>query len=258
MSASTSKISSNQNTHISSTNKQSIPLPINAHINHLNPTAHTSQIPAHFALHQKNHGVPQSQKQQLGPPRYQPPPPPNGSILKNVSPQRSGIPTLSYQQAGHTVDTNPHLSLKFPQEVPKLTNICIPPDRSNSRIATTRTLNSRQSLNSIAQQPSPHPSAGDDEHTASIRATQDMLKFVRKNDGDSVSAHSPNPNVNGPTANNMIRMASVEQNRHFQVTFKVNTNEMGFLISNRYRFCCCWNVVVGSWAANIEGSQSTS
>lgn len=231
MSASTSKISSSQNTHISSSNKQSIPLPISQQstINHTSPISHQSQIPAHLSMHQKSHGIPsilpQSQKQHLGPPRYQPPPPPNGSILKHVSPQRSGIPTLSYQQqAAHQAELNAHLNLKFPQEVPKLTNISIP-DRLGphpSRIATARSsLNARQSLNNaIHQQPSPHPSTTDDEQTPSSRSAQDMLKFVRKSDGDpAMSAHSPNPNVNvaGGGGSNMIRMASVEQNRHFQV-----------------------------------------
>lgn len=232
MSASTSKISSNQNTHINSTHKQSIPFPINTQstINHTNLTAHQSQIPAHLSLHQKSHGIPsiipQSQKQHLGPPRYQPPPPPGGSILKHVSPQRSGIPT--FHQTGHQqADVNAHLNLKFPQDVPKLTNICIP-DRLGphpSRIATARSSsNTRQSLNSLAahQQPSPHPSTTDDEQTTSGRGThpQDMLKFVRKSDGEpAMSAHSPNPNVNVASGGggNMIRMASVEQNRHFQV-----------------------------------------
>lgn len=227
MSASTSKISSAQNAHINSTNKQSIPMSISsqATLNHQSAsTAHLSQIPAHLAhAHQKSHGnIPQSQKQHLGPPRYQPPPPPGGSILKHVSPQRSGIPTLFHHSA-HTAEANAHLNLKFPQEVPRLTNVYIP-ERSGphpSRIATARSPN-RQSLNNIVQQqqPSPHPSTTDDEQTASVRGhqpTQDMLKFVRKSDGDSVPAHSPNPNVNGPNAGNMIRMASAEQNRHFQV-----------------------------------------
>lgn len=222
MSASTSKISSAQNAHISSANKQSIPLPHSAQLGH--PSAHASQLPAHLAAHahQKSHAaaIPQSQKQHLGPPRYQPPPPPGGSILKHVSPQRSGIPTLFHHSA-HTAEANAHLNLKFPQDVPQLTSVCIP-DRSGphpSRIATARSL-TRQSLNGLVQQqqPSPHPPSTDDEQTGSARGhQQDMLKFVRKSDGDQVPAHSPNPNVNGPNAGNMMRMASAEQNRHFQV-----------------------------------------
>lgn len=225
MSASTSKISSAQSAHISSANKQSIPLPLSAQSTLGHPSAHASQLPAHLAhAHQKSHaGIPQPQKQHLGPPRYQPPPPPGGSILKHVSPQRSGIPTLFHHSA-HTAEANAHLNLKFPQDVPQLTSVCIP-DRSGphpSRIATARSL-TRQSLNGLVQQPSPHPPSTDDEQTGPARGhqpTQDMLKFVRKSDGEQVPAHSPNPQVNGPNAGNMIRMASAEQNRHFQVVLR--------------------------------------
>lgn len=235
MSASSSRISTNQkvdSVQTTSTNKQSIPQPsINTQssITHSN---HHTQIPSHLQLQQqqqqqqKLHGIPsiisQSQKQHLRqPPSYHPPPPP-GSILKNISPQRSGIPTLNYQNPSthQTADTNAHLNLKFPQEVPKLTNIYIPDRTANpSRIATARTLQ-QQRQNTIVQQSSPHPSTTDEEQTINrnTQQQQEMLKFVRKSDSDSMSNHSPNPNVNVPSSNsNLIRMASNEQNRHFQV-----------------------------------------
>lgn len=187
-----------------------------------------SHLPLHQSIqHSKSHGIPsiipQPQKQQLGPPRYQPPPPPGG-ILKNISPQRSGIPTPQFHQSSNSAESNAHLNLKFPQEVPKLATVYIP-DRNpstSSRIATARTLQQqRQTLNGIQSQPSPHLSTDDEQSTSSRNHQQEMLKFVRKSDGDSVSAHSPNPNANIPSANNLIRMNANEQNRHFQVSFSI-------------------------------------
>ncbi|XP_055297965.1 coiled-coil domain-containing protein 85C [Sitodiplosis mosellana] len=224
MSTSTSKSSAIPKVdNVPSTSKQSIPLPISSKHSQQNP----SQIPSHLPLHhqnvQKSHGIPsiipQPQKHLAGPPRYQPPPPP-GSILKNISPQRSGIPTPQFHHSSHSNDTNAHLNLKFPQEVPKLTTVYIP-DRNtatSSRIGTARSLQpSRQSINSVQSQPSPHLSTTDDEQqsTSSRNQQQEMLKFVRKSDTDSVSAHSPNPNAI-PPANNLIRMNANEQSRHLQ------------------------------------------
>lgn len=151
---------------------------------------------------------------------FQPPPPPGG-ILKNISPQRSGIPTPQFHHSSNQTEPNAHLNLKFPQEVPKLTTVYIP-DRNpttSSRIGQTRSLQPpRQSINSLQSQPSPHLSTTDDEQSTSSRNhQQEMLKFVRKSDTDSVSAHSPNPNAI-PSANNLIRMNANEQSRHFQVS----------------------------------------
>ena len=143
--------------------------------------------------------------------------------MKNISPQRSGIPTPQFHHSSHPTETNAHLNLKFPQEVPKLTTVYIPdrnPTATSSRIATTRSLQPpRQSINSVQSQPSPHLSTTDDEQqsTSSRNQQQEMLKFVRKSDTDSVSAHSPNPNAI-PSANNLIRMNANEQSRHFQVS----------------------------------------
>lgn len=205
-----------------STSKPSIPQPMNIQITNNNQhTAHVSQQHhSHLPLHisQKSHGftstIPQGQKRHLVPPRYQEPPPVQSGILKNIPIPRSGIPTLNHHhQVNGAADLNAplNLNLKFPQEVPKLTTVYIP-DRNSvnpSRIATARSLQpSRQSLNS---QPSPQT---DDEHSAANRP--EMLKFVRKSETDTVSPHSPNPNVQA-SANNFIRMNPAEQNRHFQV-----------------------------------------
>lgn len=226
-----SKPSTNQkidSIHSASTSKPSIPQPINSQITNNQHTAHVSQqhhshLPLHFS--QKLHGfsstIPQAQKRHLVPPRYQEPPPVQSGILKNLPNPRSGIPTLNHHQVNGVADLNAplNLNLKFPQDVPKLTTVYIP-DRSTanpSRIATARSLQpSRQSLNS---QPSPQSTqlSTDDEHSASNR--QEMLKFVRKSETDTVPAHSPNPNVQA-AANNFNRMNATEQNRHFQVSFK--------------------------------------
>lgn len=277
------------------TNKQSIAQShhITAQSKNSTSTHHHSNQTSHLPLHQnsttqlqKSHTIPsiipQSRKQHLGPPQYQPPPPPGGSsgigILKNLSPQRSGIPTPNFHQSSQnnnnatstltqcsaTSDTNAHLNLKFPQEVPRLSTIYIP-DRNPgtlSRIATARSLhqqrqaatgnnnnnpnnnpnniNSNHSNSTSSQsQPSPHPSTTDDEqsnigHRINHQQQQEMLKFIRKSDTDSIStaAHSPNPNhpaaaastsaaaaaAAAAAANNIIRMNAAEQNRHFQVS----------------------------------------
>lgn len=236
MSTSTSKnsaIPKVDNVPSTSTISKSIPQPSSAQSkNHPNQN-HSSQIPSHLPLHQsvqhqKTHGIPsiipQSQKQHLGPPRYQPPPPPGGGIKNiNISPQRSGIPTPQFHHSSQPTDPNVHLNLKFPQEVPKLATVYIP-DRNpgtSSRIATPRSLqHQRQSINNLQSQPSPHLSTTDDEQQSisSRNHQQEMLKFVRKSDSDSVSAHSPNPNANIPSGNNLIRMNTAEQSRHFQVS----------------------------------------
>lgn len=226
-----SKPSTNQkidSIHSTSTNKPSIQQPINSQITNNQHTAHVlQQHHSHLPLHisQKSHGfsstIPQAQKRHLVPPRYQEPPPVQSGILKNIPNPRSGIPTLNHHQVNGATDLNVplNLNLKFPQEVPKLTTVYIP-DRNSvnpSRIATARSLQpSRQSLNS---QPSPQSTqlSTDDEHSASNR--QEMLKFVRKSETDTVSAHSPNPNVQ-TAANNFIRMNPADQNRHFQVSFE--------------------------------------
>lgn len=219
-----------------STSKPSIPQPIsNSQITNNNNqhTAHVSQqhhshLPLHIA--QKSHGfsstIPQAQKRHLVPPRYQEPPPVvQSGILKNIPISRgSGIPTLNQHQVNGVTEINAplNLNLKFPQEVPKLTTVYIP-DRTSanpSRIATARSLqSSRQSLNNSQPSPQSTQLSTDDEVSASQR--QEMLKFVRKNETDTVSAHSPNPNVQ-IAANNFIRMNAAEQNRHFQVRFKWN------------------------------------
>lgn len=265
------------------TNKQSIAQShhITAQSKTSNSTHHHSNQSSHLPLHQnstqqlqKAHTIPsiipQSRKQHLGPPQYQPPPPPGGisssgiGILKNLSPQRSGIPTPSFHHSAQnnatststpgsaTSDTNAHLNLKFPQEVPRLSTIYIP-DRNPgtlSRIATARSLhqqrqaatgnnnnnpnniNSNHSNSTSSQsQPSPHPSTTDDEqsntgHRINHQQQQEMLKFIRKSDTDSIStaAHSPNPNHPAAAASTSaaaaaaIRMNAAEQNRHFQVS----------------------------------------
>lgn len=240
----TSKIDSAQSA--SSSNKQSIPQ-IQTHSQSTSNQQHHSQQHGHHLSHhssqqhsqqQKPHGIPvsssQSQKQHLVPPRYQPPPPVSG-ILKNIS-ARSGIPTLNHQShSAAETNTAHHLNLKFPQEVPKLTAVYIPDSvrtGNPSRIATRSLQHPRQSLNSVqqqqqSQQPSPQSQqvSTDDEQTTSranaahqSQQQQEMLKFVRKSDTDSVSAHSPNPSTSS-SSNNFNRMTSGEQNRHFQVSF---------------------------------------
>lgn len=259
MSTSTSKSSAIpkiENVPSTSVSKQSIPQPINSQSKSNNHhQTNQTQISSHLPLHQsvqKSHGIPsitpQPQKH-LQPPRYQPPPPAPGGILKNISPQRSGIPTPQFHHSSHSTETNAHLNLKFPQEVPKLTTVYIP-DRNpgtTSRIATRSLQQQRQSINgnSAQSQPSPHLSTTDDEQasTSSRNHQQEMLKFVRKSDTDSVSAHSPNPNAI-PTANNLIRMNTTEQNRHFQVSLIINKKtEKSPRIENKkikkkfYSFC---------------------
>lgn len=232
--------------HITSQSKNST---AHHHSNQISHLPHSTQL-------QKSHTIPSiipqsSRKQHHGPPQYQPPPPPGGSgsgnsnsvgILKNISPQRSGIPTPSFHHSTQNnnnpttsggiggsapSESNAHLNLKFPQEVPRLTTIYIP-DRNPgtlSRIATARTLhqqrqaangnnnnngnniniNSNQSNSTSSQsQPSPHPSTTDDEQSntghrlSHQQHQQEMLKFIRKSDNDS-AAHSPNPNHPGAT-----------------------------------------------------------
>lgn len=249
----TSAIPKVENAPSTSNSKQSIPQKSSSHSKHISQSnnGHSSQIPSHLPLHQniqppKSHGIPQPQKH-LGPPRYQPPPPPAGGILKNISPQRSGIPTPNFHHSPSSADTNTHLNLKFPQEIPKLTTVYIP-DRPgiSSRIATTRSLQQqRQSINNIQSQPSPHLSTTDDDQSTSSRNhQQEMLKFVRKSDTDSVSAHSPNPNTiqnaNIPSANNLLRMNAVEQSRHFQVSlFKIQ-----FLFKQKIGFCLNFYIIL--------------
>lgn len=233
-SSKTSTIPKIDNTQSASTSKQSIPQPINAQSsnNHSNQTAHLSQHHSHLPLHaqQKSHGIPsiipQAQKRHLVPPRYQEPPPVQSGILKHNPAPRSGIPTLNNHQSNHLTDLNAplNINLKFPQEVPKLTSVYIPDRNSGnpSRIATARSLQpSRQSLNSQPSPQSAHLSTDDEQPNSSNRPVatghpQDMLKFVRKSEADTVPAHSPNPN--SQAAANLIRMNAAEQNRHFQVS----------------------------------------
>lgn len=253
------KVENVPSTSSTATNKQSI-AQSHHHITSQskNSTHHHSNQISHLPLHQntqlqKSHTIPsiipQSRKQHHGPPQYQPPPPPGGNgsgssnsvgILKNISPQRSGIPTPNFHHSSQnnnaattagatastaTSDTNAHLNLKFPQEVPRLTTIYIP-DRNPgtlSRIATARSLHQqRQAVNnnnsnninintnhsnstSSQSQPSPHPSTTDDEqsntgaHRLNHQQHQEMLKFIRKSDTDSAQ-HSPNPNHPAATA----------------------------------------------------------
>lgn len=284
MSTSTSKTSAIpkvENAPSTSTSKQTILHPSNlqSKINQPNQS-HPSQIPSHLPLHQNNlqqksHTIPsiipQPQKQHIGPPRYQPPPPPGG-ILKNISPQRSGIPTPNFHHSSQAAaEANAHLNIKFPQEVPRLTTIYIPDRNSGtlSRIATARTLQQQrqgtnnpqlQSHSQLQSQPSPHLSTTDDDQSTSSRNhQQEMLKFVRKSDTESVSAHSPNPNPNPNTqsANNLIRMNATEQNRHFQVSLAAL-----FLckFSHIYRVvfnCFVFYVVAFDGITDIERSEST-
>lgn len=157
------------------------------------------------------------------PPRYQPPPQPTSGILKrNTSPSKSGIPTFSHQSA----EANAHLNLKYPPEVPKLASVYIPESvRSTgnpSRIATARSHQSnRQLINggNPAQAPSQlqgnRPSTNEEEHQ---RHAQEMLKFVRKSDTESVGSASVSGGASHPgAANNMVRMSGgSEQNRQLQ------------------------------------------
>lgn len=259
----------------SNSKPQTIPQPINSQskINQPNQS-HPSQIPSHLPLHQNNlqqksHTIPsiipQPQKQHIGPPRYQPPPPPSG-ILKNISPQRSGIPTPNFHHSPHSAETNAHLNIKFPQEVPRLTTIYIPDRNSGtlSRIATARSLQQQRQGTNTAQsqlqtQPSPHPSTTDDEQSTSSRNhQQEMLKFVRKSDTESVSAHSPNPNANIPSANNLIRMNATEQNRHLQVSWRlIFWNAHFHIFIELFLIAYYFFIVTFDWIEDIERGEST-
>lgn len=219
----------------STSSKLSIPHPSSSQPKNI--PAHPSQIPSHLpqTSQQKSHGIPsiipQPQKHQLGPPRYQPPPPPGG-ILKNISPQRSGIPTPSFHHSSNATDANAQLNLKFPQEVPKLTTVYIP-DRNPgtlSRIATSRSAQHRQPVNGIQSQPSPHLSTDDEQSSTSRNHQQEMLKFVRKSDTDSIPSHSPSLNANIPSAANLIRMNATEQNRQFRVSWIIISKIYYFVI----------------------------
>ncbi|SPP79566.1 putative uncharacterized protein DDB_G0271606 isoform X1 [Drosophila guanche] len=112
------------------------------------------------------------------PPRYQPPPQPGTGILK------------------------PHLPIKYPPDIPQLSNIYIPDSLKQ-------------------QQQQQHPQATRYlQHPAIIKggAAQDMLKFVRKPEQEHPS---PNASVTSsgtgiPTTNGAGGRLTVEQNRQLQ------------------------------------------
>ncbi|BFF95762.1 uncharacterized protein DMAD_13094 [Drosophila madeirensis] len=113
------------------------------------------------------------------PPRYQPPPQPGTGILK------------------------PHLPIKYPPDIPQLSNIYIPDSLKQQ------------------QQQQQHPQATRYlQHPAIIKggAAQDMLKFVRKPEQEHPS---PNASVTSsgtgiPTTNGAGGRLTVEQNRQLQ------------------------------------------
>lgn len=243
-------MSTNSNNNVASTN-QKIPTFVNNNITNKSSSqlqsshhhqsqqsqAYPSQLPQlqqHHARHQTQQQIHTpatattapsdpslQQKSQSGPPRYQPPPQPSSGILKHLPNPKSGIPTFHHSPEFNQL--NKLTELKYPPEVPKLATVHIPDSVRNnnnnnpSRIATSKTLQqNRQTLNSqhsIQSQPSPQNiRLVAEEEQANLRSQQqEMLKFVRKTEPDSVNS------IPG-SSNNVLRIsATAEQNRHFQV-----------------------------------------
>ncbi|KAH8285781.1 hypothetical protein KR018_003330 [Drosophila ironensis] len=118
------------------------------------------------------------------PPRYQPPPQPGTGILK------------------------PHLPLKYPPDIPQLSNIYIPDSIKQHHPQQQQQQQQQQQHSRYLQ----HQTAG-----KGGAAQQDMLKFVRKPDQEHPS---PNASVTSsgtgiPTANGAGRLTA-EQNRQLQ------------------------------------------
>lgn len=184
-----------------------------------------------------------AQTQHQIPPRYQPPPQPHGGILKNFGLK----PPVSYYPS----DINaPHLNIKYPPEVPKLTNIYLPEGikssgiPNSSRLIPPRATGVRTTAGGVIGGARPRTQSEDDflsrppqstqtqqqqqhqlqqqqqqqhqqqlQHQQQQQQQQEMLKFVRKSDSEP----SPNSTGSGPTSNSNPSRLSVEQNRHFQV-----------------------------------------
>lgn len=190
------------------------------------------------------------------PPRYQPPPQAPNGILKhlpgpgNQNQIKSSVPTLIYPS-----EINPHLTLKYPPDIPKLSQIQLPDNLKNQSrlIQPQRTRYSTGNIPVPAQQntlannnnhrplhrlpSSSETSSASDENQQQIQPNsvqqpqsripsihqqnnQDMLKFVRKPDTDSASSTSNSTTATNGTSNgpNVARM-NVDQTRHLQVSF---------------------------------------
>jgi hypothetical protein len=175
---------------------------------------------------------------------HHPPPQPPGGILKHIpQPVTNGggpkttIPTLIYPSELSA----PHLNIKYPPEVPKLTSVYLSENFRTSRIVPPRS-NLRLS-NGLAAQPSPPQqhqqrilSEEEQQHNNRLLQTQqqqqqqqqhqqqqqEMLKFVRKPESDPSS--TPNSSASG-------RITSDQQNRHFQVSVKAH-NDLALFISD--------------------------
>lgn len=105
------------------------------------------------------------QQHQPLPPRYQPPPQiPNGGILKHIpgsgNQSKTSVPTLIYPS-----ELNPHLNLKYPPDIPKLSQIHIPDNlKGQSRlIQPQRTRFSTGSI-PVPSQNSNQPSSNGNNH----------------------------------------------------------------------------------------------
>lgn len=154
------------------------------------------------------------------PPRYQPPPHPPGGILKHI-PIASATTTINNNATTKPVSTAyqteptsiPHLNIKYPPEVPKLTTVYIPEGvRGSTRSALPRPSNHRQTAGGQQH----HRYSLEEEHLLrlqnhnhqSVQPTE-MLKFVRKSDTEAAAN----------AASNAARLT--EQNRHLQVCIKL-------------------------------------
>lgn len=195
------------------------------------------------------------------PPRYQPPPQPNAGhhtgILKNLNSQRLTNSTKNTTTASTSITTGytgsffpetsqgvSHLNnLKYPPDIPQLSNVYIPDSLKNqpsssTSTGTSRYLQQKQQLQQQQQQTNQSqlqqrlrsvnqttPSNGiahnnllNGHQSASATDTQqqDMLKFVRKSDQDHPS---PNASVTSSGTGGIPSTAgrlTAEQNRQLQ------------------------------------------
>lgn len=166
--------------------------------------------------------VPQqvSQLHPTSPPRYQPPPHPQGGILKHLTSPKS---RLSNHYPSDVTN------IKYPPEIPKLTPVFIPDSSKNSQsgsrgipVRTTTQLRhstGTTSTNHSANQQH-HRLIEDDQQfsrlplsvNSGVHQTQEMLKFVRKADTES---NASAPSANGPSINGRL---SADHNRQLQVS----------------------------------------
>lgn len=159
-------------------------------------------------------------QQQTIPPRYQPPPQPPGGILKN-------IPSSKTVSSYYTSEQNSGPQLKYPPDVPKVAAVYIPESvrTANPKSIPSRLPNYRHSTGQVLSQPQqitqhtqiqihqpPQNSRLTEENQNHRQQSQEMLKFVRKPEGET--------NSGVPTNSNAGRL-SAEQNRHLQVSVSI-------------------------------------